>query len=219
MGGQWNSEPSLKSRIMVAAGAGIQRHVDNDIPVAGGGLHGYTTNAYNNGGAGTQTSGGAAGGTGATAGGFGYGGDSTTASPGCISGNLAHGASSGSYGGGGAKSGACVASGAPHVLGFGGTGSSFISGHAGSVAIESAASLIPRLDSNGIRCADGTTDIVCSYHYSNKIFTNTVMIDGAGYNWTTVKGDQKPMPNPTGGYYALGQGHTGNGYAKITGPL
>ncbi|MBQ3310211.1 hypothetical protein IJG73_02115 [Candidatus Saccharibacteria bacterium] len=216
VGGQWDSEPSLKSRIMVAAGAGVQGRT-NDTPVAGGGLHGYTTNAYNNGGAGTQTSGGAAGGAGATAGGFGYGGDSTTASPGCLNYNNALGASSGYYGGGGARSGACTTG--TLVTAYGGTGSSFISGHAGSVAIESATSLTPRLDSNGIRCVDGTTDIVCSHHYSNKIFTNTVMIDGAGYNWTTVKGDQKPMPNPTGGYYALGQGHTGNGYAKITGPL
>ena len=42
------------------------------------------------------------------------------------------------------------------------------------------------------------------------------MIDGTGYSWTTSKGSQERMPNPTGGNYALGVGHTGNGYARIT---
>ena len=42
------------------------------------------------------------------------------------------------------------------------------------------------------------------------------MIDGAGYAWTNVKGSLQQMPNPSGGNYALGVGHTGNGYARIT---
>ncbi len=67
-----------------------------------------------------------------------------------------------------------------------------------------------------ISCTIGTTDKLCSHHYSGYIFDNTVMIDGAGYNWTNVKGSQVAMPNPSGGTYALGEGHTGHGYAKIT---
>ena len=98
----------------------------------------------------------------------------------------------------------------------GGGGSSFISGHNGCVAIESSTSLTPRLDSSGNRCANGTTDIECSKHYSGYVFTDTVMIDGAGYSWTTVKDSQVQMPKPDGTLYPLGQGHTGNGYAKIT---
>ena len=100
--------------------------------------------------------------------------------------------------------------------GAGGGGSSFISGHAGSIAIVSASSLTPRTGTGGACCTDGTTDIECSKHYSGYVFTDTVMIDGAGYSWTTSKQGQVQMPNPNGGYYALGTGHTGNGYARIT---
>ena len=42
------------------------------------------------------------------------------------------------------------------------------------------------------------------------------MIDGNGYVWTDVKGAQERMPNPEGGYFSLGQGNSGHGYAKIT---
>lgn len=65
-------------------------------------------------------------------------------------------------------------------------------------------------------CTTGTTDNSCSIHYSGKVFTNTVMIDGLGYSWTNTKGTQQQMPNPSGGTYATGKGHSGNGYAKIS---
>ncbi len=39
------------------------------------------------------------------------------------------------------------------------------------------------------------------------------MIDGAGYNWTTVKGDYVGQPQPDG---TITTGHSGNGYARIT---
>ena len=42
------------------------------------------------------------------------------------------------------------------------------------------------------------------------------MIDGQGYKWTNTKGSRQQIPNPTGGNYASGVGHSGNGYAKIT---
>ena len=55
----------------------------------------------------------------------------------------------------------------------GGGGSSYISGHTGCVAITSADTPTPKAG-----CANGTTDQSCSVHYSNKVFTNTVMIPG-----------------------------------------
>ena len=45
------------------------------------------------------------------------------------------------------------------------------------------------------------------------------MIDGNGHIWTNVDtgtDSNNLMPNPLGGYYSLGVGHTGNGYARIT---
>jgi hypothetical protein len=42
------------------------------------------------------------------------------------------------------------------------------------------------------------------------------MIDGAGFRWTSVKGEQALMPNPASGYYAAGFGHLGHGAARIS---
>jgi hypothetical protein len=42
------------------------------------------------------------------------------------------------------------------------------------------------------------------------------MIDGAGYSWTNVKGNQQQIPNYNGEYFSLGQGNIGNGYGRIT---
>ena len=214
--GLWNDPDSLKSRIMVAAGgAGSASRGDgygDGRGGAGGGLIGYDGEYLNHG----------------TYGGYSYGATQTKGGESYTNdymsqngwhneyGNGEFGNAYGRYsvGGGGGYYGG---SGIWHVGGSG--GSSFISGHAGSVAIESADSLTPRKDSSGVQCTDGTTDILCSYHYSGRIFTNTTMIDGNGYSWTTVKGGQVQMPNPQSGYYNLGQGNTGNGYARITGPL
>lgn len=52
-------------------------------------------------------------------------------------------------------------------------GSSYISGYTGCVAIASSSSLLPKTG-----CADGTTDISCSYHFSGKKFTNAIMYSG-----------------------------------------
>lgn len=40
------------------------------------------------------------------------------------------------------------------------------------------------------------------------------MIDGAGYNWTTEKGEYTGMPSHDG--TTTMTGNAGNGYAKIT---
>ena len=75
--------------------------------------------------------------------------------------------------------------------GGGGGGSSFISGHTGCVGIAETP----------LTCTEGSS----------------VMIDGGGCQWiSTTRGSAKLMPNPSGGYYTSGTGHSGNGYAKIT---
>ncbi|MDO4967236.1 MAG: glycine-rich protein [Candidatus Saccharibacteria bacterium] len=90
-------------------------------------------------------------------------------------------------------------------------GSSYISGHTGAVAVTSTSSSSPKSG-----CTTGTTNNACSISPYGYTFTNTLMIDGAGYKWTTSKQSLQQMPNPSGGYYASGVGHSGNGYAKIT---
>ena len=206
--GSWNNVDSLRSRIMVAAGSGRGSE--------GGGISSENTSYLNTNcnttlssyyayGA-NQTAGGY-GTKGGLAGSFGIGGNGEVTT-------LYYGSSGGGggyYGGGGGYSpswqladGRCAAGGSSG-------GSSYISGHTGCVAITSENSTTPKSG-----CTTGTTNNSCSIRYSGKVFTNTVMIDGAGYNWTNTKGSLKSMPSPNGGYYENGLGHTGNGYAKIT---
>ncbi len=96
------------------------------------------------------------------------------------------------------------AGGATCASGSGG-GSSFISGHKGAVAITSNNSLTPRNNSLGSPCTESNAihDVKCSYHYSNKVFTNTQMIAGIGN-----------MPNYNNTATMLG--NDGHGHAKIT---
>lgn len=151
---------------------------------AAGGIVGYSGSASTGG---TQLGGGA-GSNGFTNGSFGLGGT------GC-------GGGGGYYGGGGAL---CNAGGAG--------GSSYISGHTGSVAIISASLRTPKTG-----CLSGSTSTTCSLHYSNKKFTSTVMIDGNGYKWTNVRGNKSGMPSHVyGRYFELGTGNPGNGFARIT---
>ena len=215
--GDWNDENSLRSRIMVAGGGGGRQSYESagDGNYAGG-LIGYNSTYYAGHGdmgwkgyGGTQVSGGSGGGNtdGSSVqlsanGSFGKGGNSDTVS----SGSGASGGGGGWYGGG---AGGRTINGGPGHPGAG--GSSYISGHTGCVAVTSKTDTTPKSG-----CTTGTTDNTCSispYEYS---FTETKMIDGAGYSWTNVKGSQEAMPNPTGGYYDLGVGHTGNGFVRIT---
>lgn len=79
-------------------------------------------------------------------------------------------------------------------------GSSFISGHDGCNAI----------NEEGKHTGQ-------SIHYSKKSFTNTLMIDGAGYKWTNTKQSLQNMPSKTKGeVYTSAKGNTGDGYARIT---
>lgn len=203
--GSWNNFNSLKSRIMVAAGGGAGND-DCDNAGSAGGLVGY--NGHGNGA--NQIRGGIS----LANGGFGFGGGtgirSTTGNGG---------------GGSGYFGGACSDTAAR----FGGAGgSSFISGHAGCVAIDSASTennIIFKTDTNEVSCDSNlsatyntlgyNTDPKCSIHYSNKVFTNTVMIDGNGYKWTTEKSSTaEGMPTKDG--TGTMTGNSGDGYAKIT---
>ena len=217
VGGSWNDASSLSSRIMVAAGSGgglYWSYYGNPVSYGAnaGGLTGYQgaivtargysasstgTVAYG----GTQVSGGAGGrggmysngGTGS----FGVGGGNQS---GYRNGSGAGGA--GWYGGGcGGEGGYSTATGAG--------GSSYISGHAGSIGSTSASS-------TAAKCSSGSTTVECSSSWTGRVFTDTLMIDGAGYKWTTSKGSLTAMPNPAGGNYGSGTGHSGNGAARVT---
>lgn len=229
-GTNWNDADSLASRIMVAGGGGGASGNSNYDTAGGksaaGGLISYTGGYYTEhqseyvvddvtyyiyGGAANQTSGGAGGinhysATGDNeSGSFGIGGNSNS-----TSGSRGSGGGGGGYYGGGAGGG----TGESGYGQGGGGGTSYISGHAGSIAITAVDDLTPRNDSNNNICTDGTTDVKCSYHYSGYKFTNTIMIDGKGYNWTTEIGEQVGTPKTTGtGTY---NGNRDDGYAKIT---
>ena len=82
-----------------------------------------------------------------------------------------------------------------------------------------------KTDTNNTACNSNTsvtynslgynTDPKCSIHYSTKVFTDTIMIDGKGYRWTTIKGNEVVgMPNKNG--IGTVTGNIGNGFAKIT---
>ena len=80
----------------------------------------------------------------------------------------------------------------------GGGGSSYISGHTGSVAIKSATDITPKAG-----CLDGTRNNDCSIHYSGKVFTNTVMKSGIEQMPGYV--DNVPIT-----------GNSGDGHARFT---
>ena len=184
--GPWNDAQGLKSRIMVAAGgAGYETYQSGYRGGAGGALTGFSGEGDTPKTGGSQTAGGG-GATESRRGSFGVGGTGD---------NWGGGGSGGYYGGSGGYNSS---------TGNGGSsGSSYISGHLGCVAVTSQFDLTPRKDSTEVnQCEDETTDIVCSYHYSGKIFTNTQMIAG-----------NAKMPSYNAGTFATG--NTDNGHAKI----
>jgi len=209
--GNWDNFDSLKSRIMVAAGSGggsgASLYENAGEHSVAGGLTGYSGGYYSghtyvnqNGLGGTQTAGGAKGnnhysGTGTSyAGAFGIGGNSNTNSDYAGAG----GGGGGYYGGGGG--GGTKDSGTGQG---GGGGSSFISGHAGCNAIDKNST------SNNIIHTNQPN------HYSGYVFSETVMIDGYGYRWTTTASSTvSNMPTHDG--TSTMKGNSGNGYAKIT---
>jgi len=199
---------NLSDRIMVAGGGGgaSVNNTSNPYRYAGGisGGDGAGSASVCGCTGGNQVSGGANYCTTQGTGGFGYGGSYAITTTGYTSGG---GGGSGYYGGAGGS----PTDYSEQISGSGAGGSSYISGHTGCVAIISSTNITPK---NG--CTTGTDNNDCSIHYSGKTFSNTLMIDGNGYQWTTTKDSLQQMPNSTGGYYESGKGHTGNGVAKIT---
>lgn len=219
--GSWDSFDSLKSRIMVAAGGGggiIRKFngflytYEGNEPGHGGGLVGYDANynitnasvpgyGYSGHGA-TQTDGGEPGKPSGyyelnpeTKGGFGFGGYANAYVEGIAFYDHSSGGGSGYYGGGHGVH-------TNNAWTGGGGGSSFISGHNGCNAIKEEST-----KDNIIHAGEST-------HYSGYKFTNTIMIDGAGYKWTSEKGDNIGMPTHDGS--STMSGNIGKGYAKIT---
>ena len=194
--GTWNDFNSLKSRIIVAAGGGGAQHFyQGSNGGNAGGLSGqdgsYSTSSSNPDpfsvatGA-TQTSGGIGGKSHVNGfnGTFGIGGNSVS-NHGSDSGNIdGSGGGGGYYGGGGAFFNEL------DVVGSGSGGSSFISGYIGCDAISESST-----EDNIIHTGQPN-------HYSGKVFTNPVMIDGGSI-----------MPKPKGGNET---GHSGDGYCIIS---
>ena len=180
--GNWDDSTSLASRIMVAAGGAAANENADGVP--GGALTGYD-GIHGTGG--TQTSAG-----GPRSGSFGKAGIPVYGGYRC-NGSIASGAGSGYYGGG-----AYDQDRDNNGMGSAGSGSSYISGYKGSVAITSASDTSPKTG-----CTNGTTDVTCSYHYSGKVFTNTSMRDGAS-----------SMPTHDG--EGTMTGNEGDGFVKIT---
>ena len=225
--GAWNNEDSLRSRVIVAGAGGGAGGLRGDTYKGGdaGGLTGYsstvpTTEGPNNTTSGDSTAYGAnqtAGGKHGMWGGgygddgaFGIGGRANTTmtivnSTDGNTGRIGGSGGGGWYGGGAGP----LCTGNCSFPGSG--GSSYISGHTGSVAVTSKTSSSPKSG-----CTTGTTTNSCSVSPYGYTFSSTLMIDGAGYKWTNSKGSRQVMPNPSGGNYASGVGHSGNGYARIT---
>ena len=192
--GDWSDFDSLKSRIMVAAGSGGIDNSTRYAPSNGGGLFsdngGYYGSADYMATGATQVSPGTANGKFGIGGYAIYGGDSCNVNDG-------GGGGGGYYGGGGSKTASNVSQ-----ASTGAGGSSYISGHNGCDAIEEEST-----ENNIIHTGQ-------SVHYSGMHFTDTVMIDGEGYKWTTQKETYTGMPTHDG--TETMKGNAGNGYARIT---
>ena len=186
--GSWNSFDSLKSRIMVAAGGGGSNTYWEPMASDGaaGGLNGYNGSSINN----NHYSSGATQISGGSYNGVKNGFGIATGSTGTASGG------SGYYAGGpGAH--------ASGVVGVGAGGSSFISGYLGCNAIAQSST------------ENNITHTGSANHYSGKVFTSGIMIDGKGCNWSTGAATNcgNNQVQPSGSNTA---GHTGHGYARIT---
>ncbi len=216
--GDWDNFNSLKSRIMVAGGAGGVGGANQGAN--GGGLVGYDGSSTNTdyliylGKGGTQTAGGAA----PTK----YDAAQSNGTPGLFGKGGTGGASrddtstGGGGAGGGGYFGGSGASGLSNGTFAAGGGSSFISGHVGCIAIDqnsTESNIQQRKGTNNATCVDNSTDVLCSRHYSNYIFTETEIIDGKGYGWTNNIGSYEGQPQPDS---TIAAGHIGNGHARIT---
>ena len=222
--GEWSDFESLKSRIMVAAGGGGSSDYNGKGKIisyggAAGGLFSYDVPYIAQGSWVLSLNTGAQ----QTAGGFGFvtyradygtkAGQFGVGSRGS-EGGFGGGAGGGYYGGAGGGVG-------DYIAASGSGGSSYISGHVGSNSI------LEHSTPNFIFHSGN------EIHYSNKFFTDTVMIDGLGYSWVDANGPlytsasenndgsraillskYTGQPNPYTN--TIVDGHTGDGHARIT---
>lgn len=94
-------------------------------------------------------------------------------------------------------------------VGNGAGGSSYISGHDGCIGVS---------NNQGIANTTTYSSISDSYSYTGYKFTNTVMVDGGGYSWTTTKGATSlGMPTKSGSSSGtIMTGNVGDGYCKVS---
>ena len=186
--GSWDNSTSLNSRIMVAAGGGGVRDYDTHaINGCAGGLQGYDGNPP----LATYEPHQGKGGT-QTAGG---------AIP--TQYNTAQNGTAGALGKGGIGG---------HSMGSPETGGG--SGGGGGLYGGSGASGL----SNGVWFGGGGSSYISGHSGCTAkplTFSSTVMIDGAGYQWTSTKGSRVGIPTPANGSVRQ-NGYVGNGFCRIT---
>ena len=121
-------------------------------------------------------------------------------------------------GGGGAGGGWYGGGAGNRYHGAAGGGSSFIAGMSGCKAVDQSATE-PNYTTNPGASVTMRNDATTTIGGTTYSFNSAKMIDGKGYQWTSgAVGALTQMPNPRSstGLYASGEGHTGNGYARIT---
>ena len=207
----WKNETHLRSRVMVAAGGGGVEHYSGYRTTGGyaGGLiggQGYnntSTNGYSN-----YTEYPNSGATQISTGNYYVAGNGHNPDAEGYFGYAQQKFITGGWGGGGGGG----YWGGVRGYGQGGSGgSSYISGHAGCIAITSASDTSPKGGTNT------TTNLTVdrATHYSGRYFSSTRMVDGEGKAWTTSRASTATgMPKPTSS--GTENGHLGDGYARIT---
>ena len=94
--------------------------------------------------------------------------------------------------------------GGPGYTYSGAGGSSYISGKLGCIGVNEI----------GTAIVSSASKVEDSYSWTNKIFTDTIMIDGKGYKWIDLNNSEKTnMMNMKGEEIV---GNSGNGYCRIT---
>ncbi|MDD3453451.1 MAG: glycine-rich protein [Bacilli bacterium] len=189
----WNETNSLRSRIMVAGGGSGSSIYDTATWAATGGAGGGLLGKYGTGGSSALAY------ISLREAGIASGGVSNTTSPG-VAGTFGIGGAgfvNAGWSSGGGGAGWYGGAGAAHAGGVTTGGSSYISGHLG----------VDSIDSSGNHTGS-------AYSWTGYIFTNTKMIDGDGYNWTTTKENQINQPNKLTSGSSAGNGNSG--YARIT---
>ena len=183
--GDWDDVTSLESRIIIAAGGGGCN--GPSFSGCAGGLTGYA------GVSGSYTS---QQGKGATQTGGGAGGARWLSAQNGTAGSLGKGGI-----GGYSQSGSALISGG----GSGGGGGLYGGGGSGGLT-------------NGCFCGGGGSSYISGHGgctAKTLTFSQTVMIDGAGYQWTTAKGSRVGIPTIADGSVRV-NGYVGDGYCRIT---